>query len=137
MPHDPVLVEDTRKWLSKALEDLEMASVLIGQASPMVAGAAFHAQQAAEKILKGFLTWHDEPFRKNHDLSEIGRVCKEIDNSFAMAIDRVSSITPWAIESRYPGDWELPSPNRVIEAINDVRELLREVLSRLPEETHP
>ena len=46
MPHDPVLVEDTRKWLSKALEDLEMA-VYCGPASPMERGAAFHAQQAA------------------------------------------------------------------------------------------
>jgi HEPN domain-containing protein len=137
MPLDPVLIEDTRKWLLKAVEDLEISSVLIGQELPLVAGAAFHAQQAAEKILKGFLTWHDEPFKKNHDLSEIGQVCKQIDNSFGTAIDRVSSITPWAIESRYPGDWQLPSPARIIEAINDVRELLREVLSRLPAETHP
>jgi HEPN domain-containing protein len=37
--------------------------------APALFGAAvFHCQQAAEKALKGFLAWHDTPFRKTHDL---------------------------------------------------------------------
>jgi hypothetical protein len=42
---------------------------------PLTADITFHAQQLAEKALKGFLTWHDQPFRKTHDLVEIGEQC--------------------------------------------------------------
>jgi hypothetical protein len=37
---------------------------------------AFHAQQAAEKALKAFLAFHDEPFRKTHGIEEIGRASR-------------------------------------------------------------
>jgi prevent-host-death family protein len=30
----------------------------------------FHAQQAAEKAMKGYLSWHDQAFRKTHDLDQ-------------------------------------------------------------------
>ena len=39
---------------------------------PLTADSVFHAQQAAEKSIKGFLSWHDRPFRKTHNLVEIG-----------------------------------------------------------------
>jgi len=35
--------------------------------------ALFWCQQAAEKSLKGFLTWNECSFRKTHDLEELGR----------------------------------------------------------------
>jgi HEPN domain-containing protein len=101
MPHDPILVEDTRNWLVKANEDLEVSAILINQKPPMVTGAAFHAQQAAEKVLKAFLTWHDQPFRKRHDLKRISQARQKIDATLATATSRVTSMTPWAIESRH------------------------------------
>lgn len=121
----------------KATEDLDVATVLIKQKRPRVAGAAFHAQQAAEKILKAFLTWHDQPFKKNHDLEKIAKACAAIDSELRAAGERVVHISPWAIQSRYPGNWSLPSALTVGEALNEVRELFRQILSRLPEETHP
>jgi HEPN domain-containing protein len=39
----------------------------------------FHCQQAAEKALKAFLTFHDQPFRKTHDLASLGKQCANID----------------------------------------------------------
>src|ERR1035438_1246285 len=63
---------ETREWLGKAAEDLASAHVLIG--SSHFSGALFFCQQAAEKSLKAFLTWHERTFRRTHDLEEqIGR----------------------------------------------------------------
>jgi len=38
---------------------------------PFLEDALFHCQQAVEKALKGFLTWHDRPFEKTHDLGAV------------------------------------------------------------------
>jgi hypothetical protein len=40
--------------------------------------AVFHCRQAAEKAMKGFLARHDVPFRKTHDLEEIGEACWQL-----------------------------------------------------------
>jgi HEPN domain-containing protein len=137
MPHDPILVEDTRNWLLKANEDLEVAAILINQKPPMVTGAAFHSQQAAEKVLKAFLTWHDQPFKKSHDMRRISQACQKLDATLATATSRLASMTSWAIESRYPGDWDPPAESTVADALEEVSELFRQILSRLPKETHP
>jgi len=47
--------------------------------APLPGVAAFHAQQAAEKSLKAFLYWHEVPFRKTHELEELGRAGLEIE----------------------------------------------------------
>ena len=73
MPHDPIRAADTRAWLDKAHMDLKAAAHELTAVPPFTADAVFHAQQAAEKALKGFLVWHDAPFRKTHDLAEVGR----------------------------------------------------------------
>ncbi|MHB1846620.1 MAG: HEPN domain-containing protein [Deltaproteobacteria bacterium] len=79
MPLDPVLVEDTRAWLVKAAEDLRAADHERTAQPPLSGDIVFHAQQAAEKSLKAFLAWNDQPFRKTHNLIELGDACTRID----------------------------------------------------------
>ena len=71
MPRDEVLAGDTRAWLEQAVKDLRRVEILLAVTPPDVEGALFHSQQAAEKALKGFLTWHDIAFRQVHELGEI------------------------------------------------------------------
>jgi hypothetical protein len=79
MPRDEVLAGDTRAWLEQAAKDLRRVEILLAVTPPDVEGALFHSQQAAEKALKGFLTWHDIAFRQVHELGEIGRQCLQAD----------------------------------------------------------
>jgi hypothetical protein len=60
---------------------LASARVLIG--SGHIANALFFCQQAAEKSLKAFLTWHERAFRRTHDLEELGEACRAIDGTLA------------------------------------------------------
>lgn len=71
MPHDPALVAETRAWFWKAAEDLRAGTFEFEAVPPLTADIVFHAQQATEKAIKGFLTWHGRPFRKTHNLVEI------------------------------------------------------------------
>lgn len=59
-------------------EDRRAADVDLTVDPPLLADALFHCQQVVEKALKGFLTWHDRPFRKVHDLREIVAEAAEI-----------------------------------------------------------
>lgn len=81
MPHDPARVAETKSWFAKAASDLRAASHELTAVPPLTDDIVFHAQQAAEKAMKGYLSWHDQPFRKTHDLAEIGRQCAAMDVS--------------------------------------------------------
>jgi HEPN domain-containing protein len=73
MPHDRVLLADTKAWLAKASNDLRAAGVGLKAEPMLLEDALFHCQQAIEKSFKAFLTFHDRPFRKTHNLEEIER----------------------------------------------------------------
>ena len=81
MPLDSAREEDVRAWLEKAVDDLRTAAQVLTADPPITSAVAFHAQQACEKSLKAFLAWHDRPFRKTHNLEEIGEACLAIDPS--------------------------------------------------------
>ena len=70
----------------------------------------FHAQQAAEKSMKAFLAWHDVPFRKTHNLEELGQQCVLVDAMLEPAADQAAPLTEYAWKFRYPG--EAAEPDR-------------------------
>lgn len=137
MPRNPARVADTRAWLRKAKEDFQAAKRLLKPPRALAGSAAFHCQQAVEKSLKGLLTWHDVPFRKTHDLEEIGEVCIRLDPSLKELADRAVPVTKYAWKFRYPGEPDQPSRKEVEAALAIATEVYREILARLPKEVHP
>ena len=71
MPHDPEQIAEVRSWFLKSGDDLCAAAFELTAEPPLTADIVFHAQ-AVEKAIKGFLSWHHRPFRKTHNLVEIG-----------------------------------------------------------------
>ncbi len=131
MPPDPVRVADVKAWLAKADMDLKAAVHEMTAEPPFTGDAVFHAQQAAEKTLKAFLAWHDVPFRKIHDLSEIGRQCVSIDRSLEPLLMRAAELTQYAWKFRYPGETAEPSREEADLAISLGREVYEAVAARL------
>ena len=109
MPHDPIRLADSKAWLAKAQADLGAGAHELTALPPFTADAVFHAQQAAEKAMKAFLAWHDVPFRKTHDLAEIGHQCANIDSALESLLMRASVLTQYAWKFRYPGEPEEPT----------------------------
>jgi HEPN domain-containing protein len=132
MPFDPTLVAEAQGWLRKASEDLRAADFEMQAEPPLAADIVFHAQQAAEKSLKGFLTWHRQTFRKTHSIEEIGEQCLAIDASLRPIVDRAAPLTEYAWRFRYPGDSNAPPPEETHKALALAREVYEAVLSRLP-----
>jgi len=92
--------------------DLRAAEHLLVAQPPLTGLALFHAQQAVEKTLKAFLSWHDIPFRKTHDLSVLGQQCLAIDGTLENLCRRAARLTVFAWLFRYPGESEEPPSKR-------------------------
>lgn len=137
MPLDPVLLVETRGWLAKAHSDLRAAEHEFLAAPPLLDDVVFHCQQAAEKSMKGFLTWHGCPFRKTHSLEELGEQCLQLDSTLRDLVDRAVPLTEYAWKFRYPGEPEGPAPVEAEEAFGVARDVFAAVLARLPVEARP
>jgi HEPN domain-containing protein len=137
MPHDPLLVVETQAWFTKAANDLRAADHEFSAVPPLLDDIVFHCQQAAEKAMKGFLTWHNRPFRKTHSLEEIGEQCLEIDQTLKPLVDRAVPLTDYAWKFRYPGGLEEPPLPEAQAAFALAREVYEAILSRLPQEVRP
>jgi len=104
---------------------------------PIPEDAVFHAQQAVEKALKAFLCWYDVPFRKTHDLRELGRQCVSLDNSLDSLCLRAECLTPFAWQFRYPEEPSAPSLEEARQALSLAREVYEAIVERLPVEARP
>lgn len=94
--------------------------------------ALFHSQQAAEKALKAFLTWHDIPFPRIHDLEQIGARCVDTDASLQPVVDRAAQLSQYAWRFRYPGEAYEPSSKDIRQSLEFARETCEAILARLP-----
>lgn len=127
MPLDSAREEDVRAWLEKAVDDLRTAAHVLTADPPITSAVTFHAQQACEKSLKAFLAWHDKPFRKTHNLEEIGEACLAIDPSLGDAIDEAVPLSEYAWRFRYPGEPYEPTVAESESALSIARKVYRAV----------
>jgi HEPN domain-containing protein len=137
MAADAARVADSQGWIRRAAADLRGADIDLAAIPPLIGDAVFHCQQAAEKALKAFLAWHDVPFRKTHDLAEIGQQCAVLDRSLESLCRRAEGLTTFAWIFRYPGELEEPPVEDAVSALALAREVYQAVISRLPEVVHP
>jgi HEPN domain-containing protein len=136
MQPDEEKAQLTRAWLVKARNDLLVADRAVVP-PPVLSIAAFLAQQAAEKILKAYLTWCDQSFRRTHELETLLRQCMAIDPEFAELSEAAKALAPYAVGPRYPGPASEPTQEQAEAALRFAREIMAFVLDRLPPEARP
>jgi HEPN domain-containing protein len=137
MPPDPARVAEARPWFVKAEHDLRAAGVPLAATPPLLGEATYHCQQAAEKSMKGYLSWHDVPIGKTHDLAAIGGLCVANDVSLEAMCGRADDLSVFAWAFRYPGDPEEPTRTEVEDALALAREVYEAMLAKLPPELRP
>jgi HEPN domain-containing protein len=104
MPLDPAIRKELDIWLHKSREDLRAAELDLHAQPPLLSDALFHCQQACEKILKALLCALQTPFRKTHDLNELGALAMDSFPELDPHLDNIAHLTSYAVESRYPSD---------------------------------
>lgn len=97
--------------------------------------ACFHAQQCAEKAIKASLVFLGVRFRKVHDLELL---CAELPDGWTLSEDpeRLSGLTVWAVEPRYPGDLPEATEDDARAAVELAREVLEASLRDLEDHSY-
>jgi HEPN domain-containing protein len=99
----PEALEEARDWFVRAERDAVTSAQLLSGSPPLLDGVVYHSQQSAEKALKAFLTAHDRPFPRTHDLERLHRMCLAIEPAFGRFALAVQTLNPYATQFRYPG----------------------------------
>lgn len=128
---DPKL-DEVHSWLRKARQDLEAAAWLLESPRALNGAVGFHSQQAAEKTLKAYLTWIEEPFEKTHSLVALVGLCLKFNTDFVELRTAATTLTPYAVTTRYPGDFPDISAQEAKDALALAQQLSDFIVSRLP-----
>ncbi len=123
------------KWLSFASDDLKIIDDVIKEGVYHL--ACFHAQQAVEKSLKGFIIFNKSNVEKTHSLIELLNEAVKINNTFerfrdyCLILDRYYTITryPDALPGSLPEG--LPGKDKAQEAFSYAKEIfnfIREII---------
>ena len=80
---------------------------------PLYDSAAFHCQQAVEKLLKGFLTLAGRRGGKTHSLEQLGAPAQASFPDIAELVAAAQGWSKWAWVYRYPEEDAPPQPDEV------------------------
>ena len=129
--------ELVQNWLIKAQHYLAAARKLAADPDRYLDVAVYHCQQAAEKAVKGFLAFHDQPFERTHDVEVLVALAVRYEASFSEWIEAAVRLTPYATEFRYPSGLLEPRRDEFEQALEAARGLYVFILSLLPSDVHP
>jgi HEPN domain-containing protein len=113
-------------WIRHAADDARIARGCLGLDPPARGGAAYHCQQAAEKLLKGFLVLTAIDFRKTHDLDTLAQSLLPHFPALRPLLTTMGSWTAWGVAYRYPGEDEPepePSAEELLGALDVIGQL--------------
>jgi HEPN domain-containing protein len=119
------------QWLAYGDEDLLLArhGLTLRTDRPFRL-IAYHAQQCAEKYLKGYLVFHHVDFPYTHNISRLVELCSD-QGLAGEALRDADELTPFAISTRYPGEDEEVSEEEALRAINIAARVLEVVKESL------
>ena len=114
-------------WYKKSDGDMDMVRrALDGDPHMNLEGAAYHVQQAAEKLLKGYLTDLGIRYPLTHDIATLAHHIPSTNplRPGAIALDATS---PWATQWRYPADDPATNPAPDLADIETWRQKVEEL----------
>jgi len=120
-----------RQWIEKAKEDYKNAEyVLTLEEDCPVSTVCFHSQQCVEKYRKALLACLSLAVPRSHDLLELyNRI--PADHRPALAQEGLAVLNRYAVEARYPGDWDIISRHEAEEAFGIARAARRTISEEL------
>jgi HEPN domain-containing protein len=108
--------EEILAWLRVAESDQRVARLCLNADPPLRDAAAYHCQQAAEKLLKGFLVKAGSHVSKTHDLDARADLVRGHYPAIDDLLTPLPDWTTWSTAYRYPGEGG-PQPEPSVEEL--------------------
>jgi len=133
-PTDKAIARKVKLWVYHAEEDLRLAQhgLKLKSSCPYKL-IAYHAQQCAEKYLKAFLVYHKIDFPYTHNIARLLELCDE-KADWTEKIKDAEELSPFAITTRYPGEYEEVTKENAKRAIKIAKSVKRTVRAALTHE---
>ena len=129
MPPERFPPDDPREWLNRAQSNLAMAKNRVEGA--YLEDLCFEAQQAAEKAIKAVMIKRNIEFPYVHDLGRLLELLKQAGEEVTPDIAKAGELTPYAVDTRYPGTSEPVDEQQYRDAIEIAGTVVRWAKSRL------
>jgi HEPN domain-containing protein len=130
---------EAARWLAIADQDIIAARHCMKGSPPLPGVAAYHCQQAAEKIIKALMVAAGKSFPKTHDLAALGTLASPAYPALASAISRIEPLTTWGVAYRYPPEEELdavPAAKEIEARLREIEQLRKAVEQELHPKSH-
>jgi len=117
-------LDKANEWLQRAKSN--MARAKAGRASPdiLYEDLCFDAQQAVEKAFKSVCIIHEIVFPKTHDIAYLIELLEKGSVEMPENLQNARILTGYAVETRYPGDYEPVNEEDLRKAIEIAKEVL-------------
>ena len=119
----------------KADSDLENAALCVTSGVSLDT-ACFHAQQAAEKLLKAYLMAYGLPAPFTHNIKKLVELCEQHNSAFQAMKSLGQALTPYAVHLRYDEDF-WPSEQETATALQSAQTLRAFIIPLLPATMQP
>jgi HEPN domain-containing protein len=130
-------LEKANEWLQRAKSN--MARAKAGRVSPdiLYEDLCYDAQQAVEKAFKSVCIIHEIVFPKTHDIAYLIELLEKGGVEVPENLQNAKILTGYAVETRYPGDYEPVDEEDLRKAIEIAKEVLKWVKKEMDEGQHP
>lgn len=119
------------EWVEKAEGDFVTAKVIARQKKSFRAdNLCWNCEQCVEKYLKALLTRHRVTFKRDHNLEELLKLCRTVDDDFRLIHNLLDAVTICKPIIRYPGaDVTEEAARAAFTATKPIRKFIRAKLS--------
>jgi len=128
-------LERAELLLAKAKDDETLLEEIIFNEKVRDEIIGFHAQQAAEKLLKALLMAKNIPYRRTHDLRELIDLIRDNDIEFPESLMEIRTLSPFAVEFRYDyipmEEEEEFNRQKALEMVQKLRKWIEKLLLKL------
>jgi len=130
-------LDKANEWLQRAKSN--MARAKAGRVSPdiLYEDLCYDAQQAVEKAFKSVCIIHEIVFPKTHDIAYLIELLEKGGVEVPDNLQNAKILTGYAVETRYPGDYEPVDEEDLRKAIEIAKEVLKWVKKEMDKGQRP
>ena len=130
-------LDKANEWLQRAKSN--MARAKAGRVSPdiLYEDLCYDAQQAVEKAFKSVCIIHEIVFPKTHDIAYLIELLEKGGVEVPENLQNAKILTGYAVETRYPGDYEPVDEEDFRKAIEIAKEVLNWVKKEMDKGQRP
>jgi HEPN domain-containing protein len=130
-------LDKAHEWLRRAKSN--MARAKAGRVAPdiLYEDLCYDAQQAVEKAFKSVCIIHEIIFPKTHDIAYLIELLEKGGLEVPENLQNAKILTGYAVETRYPGDYEPVDEEDLRKAIEIAKEVLKWVKKEIDKGQRP